>query len=121
MQISGMTPRALVRLTAGEPPSAIERSGASAAGPDHGPSGHSYATDASPRLWRAAVEELDKLTHVNGGNLRIAMVGGDIDTSEIMVKRAVEVLVYLLAEVDRELILEDLAMMLRKRSSTWSI
>ena len=48
-------------------------------------------------------------------------MGGDIDTSEIMVKRAVEVLVYLLAEVDRELILEDLAMMLRKRSSTWSI
>lgn len=92
-QISGMVPRVLLQVGQG---AECDRSASGTSRPApatvEGPSGHRYKLGLSPHLVEVTGEVLGEWENGEGGGVRLLQAGSDIDTSEVIVRRALDLL-----------------------------
>lgn len=120
-QISGMVPRVLVQ--AGR---AIDcegrRRGVSNEPSDQidGPSGHTYLAGLSTGLLEVAETVLEAAAESEGSEIRLLSAGSDIDTSEVILRRALDVIQHVVFIDAEELDSEQLRSLLEDRSAVWA-
>jgi len=120
-QISGMVPRVLLRAGQGE---RRLHPASQALGPDDmtisGPSGHTYSTELPDGLVEIAASALETWSsRPNEAGLPLLQIGVDIDTSQMIFRRAFDLLLSL---VDLPIPIDDkntLQRLLVERSSVW--
>lgn len=121
-QISGMVPRVLLQAerVPDLPPeewTLTERSSKSTVGP----SGHIYQAGLSADLLEVADAALNdwQTGQLDPGAWQLT-AGSDIDTSEVILKRALDLLRHVVDSLPGSLDPEDLHAMLRERSDVWA-
>lgn len=117
-QISGMVPRVLLQVGQGaECDCSVGGTSRAALATVEGPSGHRYELGLSPHLVEVTEEVLGEWGNGEGGGVRLLQAGSDIDTSEVIVRRALDLLRRALGTTPDSQGLFD---MLRDRSDAWA-
>lgn len=120
-QISGMVPRVLLQASASE--ELGERSAGAAGSSSElitGPSGHVYCAGLPATLSEIVEETLGASDRSETQPLRLLRAGCDTDTSEVVLRRALDVLQSAAAADTRQLDAEALRLLLEHRSAEWA-
>jgi len=120
-QISGMVPRVLLQVgQMGECASLASATSKPAPGRVEGPSGHTYEAGLSTHLIEVTEAVLGEWENGAGGKVQLLQAGSDIDTSEVIVRRALDLLRHVASSAPESLDSEGLLALLQERSAIWT-